>query len=49
MPQEVPYQFLVRVEAADRAGNIGTDETVKAVAVDLALPKGVILEVAPAK
>jgi len=49
MPQDVPYQFLVRVEAADRAGNIGSDETVKAVAVDLTLPKGVILDVGPAK
>jgi len=49
MPQDVPYQFLVRVEAVDRAGNAGSDETPKAVAVDLTLPKGVILDVGPGK
>jgi hypothetical protein len=47
MPTDIPYQFLVRVEAADRAGNIGNAETGKPVIVDLAKPKGVILNVAP--
>src|SRR5205085_10629766 len=49
MPQDVPYQFLVRVEAVDGAGNAGSDETPKPVAVDLTLPKGVILDVGPGK
>jgi hypothetical protein len=48
MPADVPYQFLVRVEATDRAGNVGSDETSKLVSVDLALPKSVILNVEPA-
>ncbi|MGE3803766.1 MAG: hypothetical protein AB7K24_03720 [Gemmataceae bacterium] len=47
MPTDVPYKFFVRVEAADRAGNIGTAETGKSVIVDLAKPKGVILGVSP--
>jgi hypothetical protein len=47
MPGDVPYQFLIRVEAADRAGNIGMDETAKPVIVDLLQPKGVILNVEP--
>lgn len=49
MPTDVPYQFLVRVEAADRAGNVGVDETPRPVIVDLSQPKGVILDVAPGK
>jgi hypothetical protein len=48
MPADVPYQFLVRVEATDRAGNVGADETPRLVSVDLAQPKGVILNVEPA-
>jgi hypothetical protein len=48
MPTDVPFQFLVRVEATDRAGNVGSDETPKPVSVDLAQPKGVILNVEPA-
>src|SRR5262249_51683483 len=49
MPKDVPYQFLVRVEATDRAGNIGFDETTKPVIVDLLQPKGIIINVEPAK
>lgn len=48
MPKEVPYKFLVRVEAADRAGNIGSHETPQHVIVDLSQPKGHILGVEPA-
>jgi hypothetical protein len=48
MPDDIPYQFLVKVEAADRAGNIGTDETPRPVNVDLKQPRGVILNVEPA-
>jgi hypothetical protein len=48
MPKDVPYQFFVRAEAADRAGNVGADETPRPVSVDLSLPKGVIVNVEPA-
>jgi hypothetical protein len=49
MPQDgLPFQFLVRVEAADLAGNVGHDETTKPVAVDLTLPKTAIIGVEPA-
>lgn len=48
MPPEVPYQFHVRVEAADRAGNIGEAATDDLVKVDLSTPKVNILKVAPA-
>jgi hypothetical protein len=47
MPADVPYQFIVRLEAADKAGNIGADETAKPVIVDLLQPKGLILNVEP--
>jgi hypothetical protein len=43
MPAGVPYRFLVRLEATDKAGNVGVAETPKHVIVDLAQPKGVIL------
>jgi hypothetical protein len=45
MPSDVPYKIYVRVEAADRAGNVGVDQLLKPVAVDHALPRGVILGV----
>jgi hypothetical protein len=48
MPEQVPYQFLVRVQAADLAGNIGEAITPNLVKVDLALPKVRILQVEPA-
>jgi hypothetical protein len=47
MPKDIPYQFLIRVEALDRAGNAGADETPKPVIVDLLQPKGVIVGVEP--
>lgn len=47
MPQGIPYKFYVRVEAADKAGNVNGDQTAKMVVVDLAQPKGVITDVAP--
>jgi hypothetical protein len=51
MPPEVPYRFLVRVEAADKAGNIGSaeNEPAKPVIVDLSQPKVQVLGVEPAK
>jgi hypothetical protein len=45
MPNDVPHQFYVRVEATDRAGNVGTAQLVKPVTVDAARPRGVILGV----
>ncbi len=43
IPPSTPYRFLVRVEAADRGGNLGVAETAKPVIVDLAQPKGRLL------
>src|SRR5262249_53479701 len=49
MPAEgVPYEFLVRVQAIDRAGNVGEAVTQAPVKVDLAQPKVKILTVEPA-
>jgi len=48
MPDRVPYQFLVRVQAADLAGNIGEAVTSTMVKVDLSQPKVRILQVEPA-
>jgi hypothetical protein len=35
----MPYQFYVRVEAVDRAGNVGRDTTADTVKVDTKVPK----------
>lgn len=43
--QGTPYRFFVKVEAVDRAGNLGAAEWDKPVIVDLALPKVRILNV----
>jgi hypothetical protein len=48
MPERIPYQFLVRVEAADLAGNIGEALTPSLIKVDLSQPKVRILHVEPA-
>jgi hypothetical protein len=48
MPATVPYQFLIRIEAVDRAGNIGEAVTPNLVKVDLSQPKVKILDVGPA-
>jgi hypothetical protein len=47
MPEQVPYQFYVRVEAADQAGNVGEAVTQEMVRVDLSLPRVRILAVEP--
>jgi hypothetical protein len=39
MPPDVPSQFFVRVEARDRAGNVGQAVTPEAVKVDLSVPR----------
>ncbi|HYT92110.1 MAG TPA: hypothetical protein VEL76_25570 [Gemmataceae bacterium] len=49
MPPGVPYQFLVRVEAVDQAGNAGEAVTTEMVKVDLLQPKARILNVEPGK
>jgi hypothetical protein len=48
MPERVPYQFYVKVEALDQAGNVGEAVTEQMVKVDLSLPKVRILNVEPA-
>jgi hypothetical protein len=45
MPERLPYQFLVRVEAVDRAGNVGEVVTTELVKVDLSQPRVRILGV----
>jgi hypothetical protein len=45
----VPYQFYVKVEAIDQAGNIGEAITPELVKVDLATPKVRILNIEPSK
>jgi hypothetical protein len=49
MPDELPFQFFVKVEAADKAGNVGSDQTPSPVKVDLFIPKTEVLDVAPPK
>jgi hypothetical protein len=45
--ENLPYQFHIKVEAADLAGNIGEAITPELVKVDLATPKVKILTVEP--
>src|SRR5262249_23086727 len=47
IPEDVPYQFYVRVAAADRAGNIGTADTTAPVIVDLSKPRVKVIDVGP--
>ena len=47
MPDQLPYQFFVRVEALDLAGNIGDATTLERVKVDLSLPKAQIRDIVP--
>ena len=42
MPKDHPYEFFVRVEAMDKAGNVGAATTPTPVKVDQARPRGVI-------
>lgn len=48
MPETVPYQFHVKVEAADLAGNIGEAITRDLIKVDLSQPRVKIVNVSPA-
>jgi hypothetical protein len=46
MPQDgLPFEFFVKVEATDQAGNVGLDQISKPVKVDLALPRAKVLGV----
>ena len=45
MPKDMPYEFYVRVEAADRAGNVGHVTTPEPMKVDLCRPRGTIIGV----
>lgn len=45
VPPGAPYRFFVRVEALDKAGNVGHADSSKPVIVDLSVPKGRILGV----
>jgi hypothetical protein len=47
MPEALPYQFYLKVEAIDRAGNIGEAITLDRVKVDLSQPKAKILDIGP--
>ncbi len=47
MPDGVPYQFYVRVEAVDAAGNVGEAITLEKIKVDLSQPKAKIVDIAP--
>jgi hypothetical protein len=49
MPKDMPYEFYVRVEAADRAGNVGDATVHEAMRVDRARPRGTILGVGAGK
>lgn len=49
MPGDLPFEFYIKVEAADRAGNVGSDQSQTSVKVDLAVPKTEILDVAPGR
>ncbi|HVS40322.1 MAG TPA: hypothetical protein VMS17_32495 [Gemmataceae bacterium] len=49
MPEGLPPQILVRVEAIDQAGNIGQDQTVKPISTDLSIPKARVIDVHPAQ
>ncbi len=49
MPEAIPYQFYIRVEAVDLAGNIGEAITDGLIKVDLSTPKVKILNVEPGR
>jgi hypothetical protein len=47
MPTDLPVEFFLRVEAKDKANNVGSDTTKTPVAVDLSIPKTIIQGVEP--
>ncbi|MBI3823907.1 MAG: hypothetical protein HY289_14660 [Planctomycetes bacterium] len=48
MPDGLPFQFYLRIEAVDLAGNVGEAVTFDKIKVDLSLPKARPLDVGPA-
>ncbi len=48
MPTPAPFQFFVKVEAVDKAGNMGEDATPQSVKVDLSIPRAIPLNITPA-
>lgn len=49
MPADVPYQFYLRVEAIDLAGNVGEAITMDRIRVDLSQPKANIIGIEPGR
>jgi len=49
IPEHVPYQFYVRIEARDRAGNTGDAITPQMVKVDLSQPRVNIINIEPGR
>jgi hypothetical protein len=47
MPLNLPFRIFVKVEAADRAGNIGSAQTANPILVDLSKPKVNITTIEP--
>ena len=45
IPPATPFRFYVRVEAIDRGGNVGRDQTAQPVIVDLSRPRGRLIGV----
>ncbi len=45
VPQEAPSQFFIRVEAADKAGNVGQAVTPNPVLVDLVVPRARVVQI----
>lgn len=49
MQPDVPFEFFVRVEAQDEAGNLGQDDTRQSIKVDLSTPKARVIGIEPIK
>jgi hypothetical protein len=49
MPEVVPFEFLIKVEAFDDAGNVGEALTSETIKVDLVQPKVRIKSVEPGR
>ena len=47
MPLNLPFRIFVKVEAADRAGNVGSAQTANPILVDLSKPKVTITTIEP--
>jgi hypothetical protein len=47
MPLNVPFRIYVKVEATDRAGNVGSAQTANPILVDLSKPKVTITTIEP--